>query len=70
MVSKTLRDMVRTLTNGERTEVSGIAVEAVPAHDTSPGKEKSRPKGRDDGYVLTMGGKRATPRRPPITESC
>ncbi len=49
---------VRILTNGEKTEVEGIAVEAVPAYNTSPGKEKFRPKGRDNGYVVTMGGKR------------
>jgi L-ascorbate metabolism protein UlaG (beta-lactamase superfamily) len=52
------RTMVRILTNGERTEAMGIAVEAVPAYNTTPGKEKFHPKGRDNGYVLTMGGKR------------
>ena len=50
--------MVRILTNGEKTEVLGIAVEAVPAYNTTPGKEKFHPKGRDNGYVLTVGGKR------------
>jgi L-ascorbate metabolism protein UlaG (beta-lactamase superfamily) len=49
---------IRILANGEKTEVEGIAVEAVPAYNTSPGKEKFHPKGRDNGYVLTMGGKR------------
>jgi L-ascorbate metabolism protein UlaG (beta-lactamase superfamily) len=50
--------MVRILTNGEKTEAAGIAIEAVPAYNTTPGKEKFHPKGRDNGYVLTMGGKR------------
>ena len=50
--------MARILTNGEKTEAMGIAVEAVPAHNTTPGKEKFHPKGRDNGYVLTMGGKK------------
>jgi L-ascorbate metabolism protein UlaG (beta-lactamase superfamily) len=57
-IPETLRGMVRILTNGEKTEVAGIAVEAVPAYNTTPGKEKFHPKGRDNGYVLTMGGKR------------
>ena len=55
---ETLRGMVRILTNGEKTEAAGIAVEAVPAYNTTPGKEKFHPKGRDNGYVLTLGGKR------------
>jgi L-ascorbate metabolism protein UlaG (beta-lactamase superfamily) len=46
------------LANGQETEMAGIAIEAVPAYNTSPGKEKFHPKGRDNGYVLTMGGKR------------
>ena len=49
---------VRILANGEKTEAAGIAIEAVPAYNTTPGKEKFHPKGRDNGYVLTMGGKR------------
>ena len=50
--------MVKVLANGEKTEAAGIAIEAVPAYNTTPGKEKFHPKGRDNGYVLTMGGKR------------
>jgi len=49
---------VRVLTNGERTEAGGITIKAVPAYNTTPAKEKFHPKGRDNGYVLTMGGKR------------
>jgi L-ascorbate metabolism protein UlaG (beta-lactamase superfamily) len=51
------KSALRVLANGEKTEVLGIAVEAVPAYNTTPGKEKFHPKGRDNGYVLTMGGK-------------
>ena len=49
---------VKILANGENTEVEGIAVEAVPAYNTTAGKERFHPKGRDNGYVLTLGGKR------------
>ena len=52
------RTKVRILTNGERTEAEGIAIKAVPAYNKTPEKEKFHPKGRDNGYVLTMGGKR------------
>ena len=59
-IPETLRGKttVKVLANGEKTEAAGIAVEAVPAYNTTPGKEKFHPKGRDNGYVLTMGGKR------------
>ena len=46
------------MANGEKTEVEGIAIEAVPAYNITAGKESFHPKGRDNGYVLTLGGKR------------
>ena len=30
----------------------------MPAYNTTAGKEKFHPKGRDNGYVLTIGGKK------------
>lgn len=32
--------------------------EAVPAYNTTPGRDKFHPKGRDNGYILTVGGTR------------
>ena len=57
-IPETLRGKfkVKTLANGEKTEVEGIAIEAVPAYNIAPEKAKFHPKGRD--YVLTMGGKK------------
>ena len=49
---------VAVLANGEKAEAAGITIEAVPAYNTTAGREKFHPKGRDNGYVLTMGGKR------------
>lgn len=46
------------LGNGEKTTVDGIGVEAVPAYNTSPDRTKFHPKGRDNGYALTLNGKR------------
>ena len=45
------------LRNGERAQVrEDVSIEAVPAYNTTPGREKFHPKGRDNGYVLTLGG--------------
>lgn len=45
------------LANGEqRTLAKGISIAAVPAYNTTPGHTQFHPKGRDNGYVLTMGG--------------
>ena len=47
------------LTNGEsRVAGKGITVDAVPAYNTTDGRTKFHPKGRDNGYVLTMDGSR------------
>ena len=47
---------VEVVANGEKMDADGITVAAVPAYNITPGKEKFHPKGRDNGYVLTMGG--------------
>jgi L-ascorbate metabolism protein UlaG (beta-lactamase superfamily) len=49
---------VKVMADGEKAEVEGITIEAVPAYNTTPGKERFHPKGRDNGYVVTVGGKR------------
>ena len=47
------------LANGDqRTLAKGISLAAVPAYNTTPGHTQFHPKGRDNGYVLTMGGLR------------
>ena len=49
----------RALANGDRFDWRPSAtVEAVPAYNTSPDRLKFHPKGRDNGYVLTLGGLR------------
>ena len=59
-IPETLRakTKVKVLANGEKADLDGIAVEAVPAYNTTPGRDKFHPRGRDNGYVLTMGGKK------------
>jgi putative metal-dependent hydrolase len=42
----------------ERLVASWLKVEAVPAYNTTSGREMYHPKDRDNGYVLTFGGTR------------
>ena len=45
--------------NGERTQLEeDIEIEAVPAYNTTKGREQFHPKGRDNGYILTLDGLR------------
>lgn len=49
------------MANGERRVVDGIEVEAVPAYNIlnkRPDGNPFHPKGRGNGYVVTVGGKR------------
>jgi len=47
------------LRNGDRKKVGAVEIEAVPAYNTTPGHAGYHPKGgRDNGYLLTIGGKR------------
>ena len=47
------------LKNGESRKLAeGVTLDAVPAYNTTPGRERFHPKGRDNGYVLTIDGLR------------
>ena len=62
ITNKRCADMLgygQTMANGETKEiVDGITVEAVPAYNTTPEHQKFHPKGRDNGYILTVDGLR------------
>ena len=48
-----------TMKNGDTLQwASGIVIEAVPAYNTTPGRDKFHPRGRDNGYILTLDGLR------------
>ncbi|MBR3548158.1 MAG: MBL fold metallo-hydrolase [Bacteroidaceae bacterium] len=50
---------VKVMTNGDKAEIAeGFTVEAVPAYNTTEGHLQFHPKGRDNGYVLTIDGLR------------
>jgi L-ascorbate metabolism protein UlaG (beta-lactamase superfamily) len=44
--------------NGDKKTLDGIVIEAVPAYNTTAGREMYHPKGRDNGFILTIGKKR------------
>jgi len=45
--------------NGEKKVFNGIEIEAVPAYNLTRGREQFHPRGgRDNGYVITLGGRR------------
>ncbi|UCG38884.1 MAG: MBL fold metallo-hydrolase [bacterium] len=51
----------RSLENGQKTEVLGLKVEAVPAYNVvhkRDGGEPFHPRGRDNGYIVTFADKR------------
>lgn len=49
-------DGLQTLANGESTAVGALGVQAIPMYNT--GGDPRHPKGRGNGYVLTLGGSR------------
>ena len=54
-------DGATVLANGERKEVAGVTIEAVPMYNLQRGPAAGQlyhTKGRGNGYILTLGGKR------------
>lgn len=58
LLPEELKAKATALANGEKTSVGSIEIEAIPAYNTTKGRKGYHPQGRDNGYVLTLGGKR------------
>ncbi len=58
MLSADLQSRATAMANGDQSQAMGMTIEAVPAYNTSADRQKYHPQGRDNGYVLTIGGKR------------
>lgn len=59
-VQKTITE-AQTIANGETKTIAGIQIEAVPMYNLQRGPEPGKlfhDKGRGNGYILTLGGKR------------
>lgn len=44
--------------NGETADIAGFGIEAVPAYNITPERMRFHPKGRDNGYVISVNGAR------------
>jgi L-ascorbate metabolism protein UlaG (beta-lactamase superfamily) len=53
-----LRKMATILTNGQTGEILGVKIEAIPMYNLTPERLKFHNKGRGNGYVVTLAGKR------------
>lgn len=49
---------LRSAKNGDKLLLADVSVEAVPAYNTTEGHTQFHPKGRDNGYILTIDGLR------------
>lgn len=58
MLSSNVRSIAQVLANGASLEVRGIQIEAIPMYNLTAGRLNYHTKGRGNGYVLTLGGKR------------
>ena len=58
MLPAELQAQTQVLANGATTTVEGIGVEAIPMYNLTADRLQYHTKGRGNGYVLTMGGKR------------
>ena len=57
MLPDRLKPNAVAMANGDSGEVlGGVTIDAIPAYNLAEDKQKFHPKGRDNGYVLTMDG--------------
>ncbi len=64
-----LRARAKIMTNGGTAMIRSVSIEALPAYNLTRERLSYHPKGRDNGYLLTLGGTRvylsAIPRTSP-----
>jgi L-ascorbate metabolism protein UlaG (beta-lactamase superfamily) len=53
-----LKTKATVMHNGEQRTVQGMTIEAMPMYNLTPERQKYHNKGRGNGYVLMLGGKR------------
>ncbi len=58
MMPPALQAKTKVMKNGDKQTYAGVAIEAVPEYNITPDRLMFHPKGRDNGYVLNLGGKR------------
>ncbi len=58
MLPEDLRARAKAPANGESTSIADIQIDAVPAYNMTEDRLKYHPKGRDNGYVISVDGRR------------
>ena len=58
MLPEGLKAQATSIGNGESTEIGGMPIEAIPAYHITEERLQYHPEGRDNGYILTVGGRR------------
>ena len=58
MLPDDLKARATSIANGESTTVGDITIDAIPAYNTTADRLQYHPQGRDNGYVLSVDGKR------------
>lgn len=53
-----LKAKAKVMANGDTATLADIPIEAIPAYNITEDRLQYHPKGCDNGYVLTLGGKR------------
>jgi L-ascorbate metabolism protein UlaG (beta-lactamase superfamily) len=53
-----LKERTVLLANGDEKEVEGIKIQAIPMYNLTQDRLKYHTKGRGNGYLITLGGKR------------
>lgn len=53
-----LKAKAKLMKNGDKGDINGLPIEAVPAYNTTPERAKYHPKGVGNGYIMTLGGGR------------
>ena len=54
----TLKDKTTVLANGEKAEIKGVSIEAIPMYNLPERADEAHTKGRGNGYVLEKDGAR------------
>jgi L-ascorbate metabolism protein UlaG (beta-lactamase superfamily) len=58
MLPEDLKAKATSIANGEGTSMGDMQIEAIPAYNITEGRLQYHPEGRDNGYILTIGGRR------------
>lgn len=56
MLPAEISDGAVSMANGDSMDWNGLTIDAIPAYNTTEGRQNFHPEGRDNGYVLSFDG--------------